>query len=110
MKQMTLSCPHCGKDSIKYGSTVCSGCQSEIIYGNTFKSFFMFAIVIPFIGFMGTLMVMETLFTKDWSKTIVSVTTDTGLVLIIIIPWLIISWKVNKKIYKDLIRFIRERK
>ena len=30
--QNYLICPHCGKDDIKYGVRVCSGCQAEISY------------------------------------------------------------------------------
>ncbi|MDA3056645.1 MULTISPECIES: hypothetical protein [unclassified Campylobacter] len=32
-EELHLGCPFCGKDDIKYGVSVCSGCQAEIRYG-----------------------------------------------------------------------------
>ncbi|MDA3052349.1 hypothetical protein OFO01_02645 [Campylobacter sp. JMF_01 NE2] len=32
-EELHLICPFCGKDDIKYGVSVCSGCQAEIRYG-----------------------------------------------------------------------------
>ena len=102
-----LGCPHCGKDDIKYGVKVCSGCQAEITYGNSLKSFLMFAIVFPFMGFIGTLVIMEWLFTKDWAEFIVPITTELGLAVIIFIPWVAIFWKLNRKMYKGRTFFSR---
>jgi len=30
-----LECPYCGKNDIKHGSSVCNGCQAQIMYGIT---------------------------------------------------------------------------
>jgi hypothetical protein len=70
-------------------------------------SFFIFAIVIPIIGLAGTITVINKIFGKNWEKVIESVITGKGLFLILIIPWLIISWKINRKLYKDSIIFRR---
>lgn len=102
-----LSCPHCGKDNIKYGVTVCNGCSAEIRYGNSLKSFLMFTIVFPFVGFTGTIMIMEMLFTKEWTDSVIPITTELGLALIIFLPWVFIFWKLNRKMYKDRINFRR---
>ena len=40
-----LMCPFCGKDDIKYGVIVCSGCQAEISYQRSWFIVFLIGIV-----------------------------------------------------------------
>lgn len=49
-EQEYITCPHCGKDDIKYGVAVCSGCQAEITYGKPWFKMFLFCIAIAIIG------------------------------------------------------------
>ena len=40
-----LECPFCGKDDIKYGAVVCSGCQAEISYSRAWFLKFLIGVV-----------------------------------------------------------------
>ena len=40
-----LECPFCGKDDIKYGAVVCSGCQAEISYSRVWFLKFLIGVV-----------------------------------------------------------------
>ena len=45
-----LECPFCGKDDIKYGAVVCSGCQAEISYRRSWIGTLFFSILCLFFG------------------------------------------------------------
>nr|WP_314442054.1 hypothetical protein [uncultured Campylobacter sp.] len=45
-----LECPFCGKDDIKYGAVVCSGCQAEISYRRSWIGTLFFSILWLFFG------------------------------------------------------------
>ncbi|MBQ6223887.1 MAG: hypothetical protein IJM31_02985 [Campylobacter sp.] len=51
MEKRELTCPFCGKDDIKLGAIVCGDCKAEIVYGCSWVSLFVVAIVLLFIGF-----------------------------------------------------------
>ena len=68
-----LMCPFCGKDDIKYGAIVCSGCQAEISYRRPWIKTLLGSIV--WLWFIGT-------FTKD-SGTIFYIVLAIGVIGII---------------------------
>lgn len=41
-----LVCPFCGQEDIKYGASVCRGCQAEIHYGKKWGQIFTAGIVL----------------------------------------------------------------
>ncbi|WP_281530523.1 hypothetical protein [Campylobacter hominis] len=45
-----LVCPFCGQDDIKYGASVCRGCQAEIHYGRKWGNIFATGILLILIG------------------------------------------------------------
>ena len=45
-----LECPFCGKDDIKYGAVVCSGCQAEISYSRPWLKTILISILWLFFG------------------------------------------------------------
>ena len=100
-----LECPHCKKDDIKYSATVCSGCHSEIIYGNTFSSFLAWFLFLPAIGFFLTISYVP----QEYIKMLVKLTSDGVAAAIIFIVYLIPLWKVNRLLFKKRILFRRKK-
>ena len=45
-----LVCPFCGQEDIKYGASVCRGCQAEIHYGRKWGNIFATGILLILIG------------------------------------------------------------
>lgn len=45
-----LVCPFCGQEDIKYGASVCKGCQAEIHYGRKWGNIFATGILLILIG------------------------------------------------------------
>lgn len=52
MKKIFLVCPFCGQDDIKYGASVCRGCQAEIHYGRKWFSIFLAGILFIYLGYL----------------------------------------------------------
>lgn len=45
-----LVCPFCGQEDIKYGASVCRGCQAEIHYSRKWFSIFLAGILFIYLG------------------------------------------------------------
>ncbi|MDA3054774.1 MULTISPECIES: hypothetical protein [unclassified Campylobacter] len=49
-EELHLDCPFCGKDDIKYGVSVCSGCQAEIRYGVSWAPTLILGVILFIVG------------------------------------------------------------
>ncbi|MBR7046747.1 MAG: hypothetical protein IKI43_00005 [Campylobacter sp.] len=49
-EELYLGCPFCGKDDIKYGVSVCSGCQAEIRYGVDWAPTLILGVILFIVG------------------------------------------------------------
>ncbi|MCF4176897.1 hypothetical protein [Vibrio sp. McD22-P3] len=105
-----VECPHCKKEDVKYGANICTGCKAEIIYGNTMTTLLLSFILIPIAGYWATIAGLEILLSKSVFKEIIQQIGDTVAFTIIITPWIVLGWKFNKRMYKERILFVREKK
>ena len=61
-----LVCPHCRKNDVPHGATVCSGCQAEIEYGVP-NAMYGFVLVLSLIaGFKTSTFMPATLSFSSW--------------------------------------------
>lgn len=47
-----LVCPFCRQEDIKYGASVCRGCQAKIHYGKKWFSIFLAGILFIYLGYL----------------------------------------------------------